>query len=84
MTARRYGHSLEYFAGVPKLWCVCTAADEEVMKAIMLHHDIAIQYTRGTRYVGRYIGSDDMEEGWIDLQITKWVEGVKMLSKVAL
>ena len=58
VTARRYGPSLGYFSRAPKSWCVCTAADEEVVKAIMLQHDIAIQYTWGTRYVGGYIGID--------------------------
>ena len=42
------------------------AVDEMEMKAIMLQHAIAIQYTRGTRYVGGYIGSNGMEGGWID------------------
>ena len=50
----------------------------------MLQHDIAIQYTRGTRYVGGYIGFNDMEAGWIEPQISKWVDEVKALSKVTL
>ena len=63
VTARRYGSSLGYFAGAPKSWCVITAADEEVMKVIMLQHNIVIQYTRGTKYVGGYIGFNNMEKG---------------------
>ena len=66
--AGRYGPSLGYFAGAPKSWCVCTAVDEEVVKVIMLQHDIAIQYTRGTRYVGGYIGFNDMEGGGLILR----------------
>ena len=62
VVARRYGPSTRYFAGVPKSWCVHTAADGAEVKAIMLQHDIVIQYTRGTIYVGGYIGSEQMED----------------------
>ena len=48
----------------------------------MLQHDIVIRYTPGTRYVVGYIESEQMEDGWVTLQIAKWVEGVKALSRV--
>ena len=48
----------------------------------MLQYDIAIQYTRGTRYVGGYIGSDNMEEGWIGIILSK--EGIVQRAPVAM
>ena len=62
-TARRHGSSLGYFAGALKLWCVCTAADETEVKAIMLEHEIAIQHIiHGAGVLPRTVLSGRSEE----------------------
>ena len=53
---------------------------KEIMK--MLEHEIDIQYTQGTRYVGGLIGSDAMAAVWIQPLVKIWVEGVKSLANV--
>jgi len=54
------------------------------VKDIMANNGIDIQYTRGTRYVGGFIGSGAMEDAWIRPQVAVWAEGVKALARVAI
>ena len=50
----------------------------------MIDHDITIQYTRSTQYVGGFIGLAAMEDEWIMPQVKNWAAGVKSLAKVAV
>ena len=51
-TVRKFGSSIGYFAGAPKSWVIFSGEAEGEVRDIMIDHDITIQYTRGTRYVG--------------------------------
>jgi len=62
---------------------ICSGEAEREVREIMMEHDINIQYTRGTRYVGGFIGSEAMEDRWIQPQVKTWEAGVKALAKVA-
>ena len=62
------------------MWVICSEAVENEVKGIMDANGIAIQYTRGARYVGGFIGSESMEDMWIRPQVEAWVEGVKALA----
>ena len=83
-TVRKFGPSIGYFAGAPKSWVICSGEAEMEVREIMMEHDINIQYTRGTRYVGGFIGSEAMEDKWIQPQVKTWEAGVKALAKVAV
>ena len=83
-TVSQFGPSIGYFAGAPKLWVICSGEAEGEVRDIMSDHDITIQYTRGTRYVGGFIGSEAMEDNWITPQVKTWEAGVKILAKVAV
>ena len=83
-TVRRFGPSIGYFAGAPKSWVICSEEVEDEVKEIMEGKGIEIQYTRGTRYVGGFIGSAAMEDAWITPQVDAWAEGVKALARVAI
>jgi hypothetical protein len=82
-TVRTYGPSVGYFTSAPKSWVVCTKEDEGNTREIMESNNINIQYTRGTRYVGGFVGSPNLEDEWIVPQVRKWAEGVRTLAKVA-
>jgi hypothetical protein len=45
--------------------------------------ELEIQYSRGERYVGGFVGSTAMQDRWIKPKVEGWVEGVKSLARAA-
>ena len=43
-----------------------------------------MQFTRGQRYVGGFVGSDDARERWLRPQVEKWAEAVRVLGRIAV
>ena len=80
----KHGPNLGYFPEPAKSWCVVPGADEG--RAIAAHEapGLTVQYTRGHRYVGGFVGSAAMEDAWIKPQVKMWVEAVGKLAKVAV
>ncbi|KAL7530967.1 hypothetical protein ACHAXR_004921 [Thalassiosira sp. AJA248-18] len=65
----KYGYSLE----PDKCWYICKAEDEEVAKAAFQQFGLAINYTRGRRYLGGFIGSAETKNQWLGEMVSKWV-----------
>ena len=80
----KHGPSLGYFAAAAKSWVICAEWAEAAARDAMGAQDLTIQYTRGHRYVGGFVGSDEAEVCWIEPQVKTWVQGVESLAKVAL
>ncbi len=43
-----------------------------------------MNFCRGKRYVGGFVGSETMLERWLDPKVKKWVAGVEILARIAL
>jgi hypothetical protein len=41
-----------------------------------------VNFCRGKRYVGGFVGSEAMLERWLDPKVKKWVEGVEILAHI--
>ncbi len=42
-----------------------------------------MNFCRGKRYVGGFVGSEAMLERWMDPKVKKWVAGIKTLARIA-
>ena len=77
------GPDFGYHPEAAKSYFICPLAEEEEAKEIFAEEGLDIQYSRGERYVGGYIGSTAMKDRWIEPKVAGWVEGVKSLARVA-
>ncbi|KAL7536203.1 hypothetical protein ACHAXR_006983 [Thalassiosira sp. AJA248-18] len=58
--------------------------DEADARAAFEYFDINIQYTRGHRYLGGFVGSAKTKSEWMKFIVDVWCEAVSTLSKVAV
>ena len=72
-----------YFPNPGKSWYVCDAVDEDEARAAFDAAGLDIQFSRGQRYVGGFIGTEDTRQEWLKPMIQQWVDGVKTLAAVA-
>ena len=49
-----------------------------------MEKSLIINYTRGQKYLGRFIGSANLKEEWLEDKIAIWTEAVKTLDKMAV
>ena len=82
-TICRLGPSVGYFAEAEKSYCIVAEKDEAAAKALHAAEGCNVQFTRGQRYVGGFVGGKAEETSWLAPQVDKWVEGVKALARVA-
>ena len=66
-----------------KSFAICPLAAETEAKAIFEEEGLPVQFCRGHRYVGGYVGSRAMADRWVEPKVEAWVEGIKALSMVA-
>ena len=78
------GPDVGYFPAPAKSYVVCPRAFESVAKAAFDAADLPVQFSRGQRYVGGFVGSTSKRDRWLAPLVEKWVLGVKRLSAVAL
>jgi len=57
--------------------------DEAVARQAFEVNDLDIQYSRGQRYLGGFIGSNASKVDWLGDMVTTWVTAVEMLALVA-
>ncbi|KAL7523344.1 hypothetical protein ACHAXR_000135, partial [Thalassiosira sp. AJA248-18] len=70
----RYG----YFPEPEKSWYICKGEDEAVARAAFASFGINIQYTRGHRYLGGFIGSAETKSEWMDSMVEVWCKAVSL------
>jgi hypothetical protein len=79
----KFGSTYGYFPGPSKSYYICKAEDEEVARAAFKGFGLEINYSRGQRYLGGFIGSAKTKEKWLVDLVVKWVGAVETLSTVA-
>jgi hypothetical protein len=80
---QQFGPTYGYFPEPSKSYYICKAEDEEVARAAFGGFGLKINYSRGQRYLGGFIGSAKMKEKWLADLVVKWVGAVETLSTVA-
>ena len=66
-----------------KSWMICPLADEAAGKTVFEARELNVNWTRGHRYVGGFVGSGASRDRWIEPQVEQWVAAVEALAKVA-
>ena len=80
---QRVGPMFGYYPEPEKSWGICPLADEAAAKAAFEAMELNVNWTRGHRYVGGFVGSVAMRNRWIEPQVEQWVAAVEALAKVA-
>jgi len=78
------GPKYGYFADPSKSYYICKEEDEEVARAEFGKLGLEINYSRGERYLGGFIGSGASKEQWLGDMVAKWVAAVEALAAVAV
>ena len=80
----KIGPHFGYHPEPNKSFVICPLADQASAKAAFEAVGLdKISYVRGHRYVGGFVGSTSMKDRWLDPKVAGWVEGVRLLAKVA-
>jgi hypothetical protein len=79
----RHGPRYGYFPDPGKSWYICKAEDEAVARQVFEANDLDIQFSRGQRYLGGFIGSNASKVDWLGSMVTTWVAAVETLASVA-
>ena len=57
--------------------------DEAEARRVFEEFGLAIQFTRGQRYVGGFIDGEEERDEWLVPQVEKWAESVRTLARIA-
>ncbi|KAL3795565.1 hypothetical protein ACHAWO_009861 [Cyclotella atomus] len=78
------GPAYGYFPEPEKSWHISKQSDEAEAKVAFAVHGLDVQFTRGHRYLGGFLGSADGKHEWLEEKVKVWAEGVKTLARIAL
>jgi hypothetical protein len=79
-----YGPIYGYYPEPEKSFHICKKEDEAQAEVAFYAHGLKlkVQFVRGMRYLGGYIGSRDSKLEWVEEKVRVWVDGVKILASV--
>jgi hypothetical protein len=80
----KFGPTYGYFPEPSKSYYICKAEDEDAAHVAFESYGLKINYSRGQRYLGGFIGSALKKEEWLADMVVKWVGAVETLSTVAV
>ena len=79
----QHGPKYGYFADPSKSYYICKGEDEDVARHEFESLGLDINFSRGERYLGGFIGSGASKEKWLGDMVAKWAAAVETLAKVA-
>ena len=79
-----HGSDYGYYPEPEKSWYICLLEDEAEARRVFEEFGLAIQFTRGQRYVGGFIGGEEERDEWLVPQVEKWAESVRTLARIAV
>ncbi len=79
----KFGPKNGYFPEPGKLYYICKAEDEDAARQVFESFGLEINYSRGQRYLGGFIGSAHTKEVWLKEMVVKRVAAVQTLSVIA-
>ena len=65
-----------------KCWAICSMSSEARVRQIFDDASLPVNYCRGRRYVGGFIGTRATRDEWLSPMIQKWVTGIERLAAV--
>jgi hypothetical protein len=77
------GPSVGYFPKPAKLYHICPKEEEAEARVTFKAAGIHVNFCRGKRYVGGFVGLEAILERWLDPKVKKWVAGVEILARIA-
>jgi len=77
------GPKCGYHPQPEKSWYVCKAEDGAVAKEEFEKLDLPIRVTRGQRYLGGFVVSDEEKVAWLHESCRKWASAVGTFAKLA-
>jgi len=79
----RYGPSIGYNPQPVKSIYVCSAQEEPAARAAFQSRGHTLEYSRGERYLGGFVGSHSALEAWIRPRVEQWCEAVTIMEDIA-
>jgi hypothetical protein len=77
------GPSVGYFPQPEKSWHICPKEHEDAARGAFEDAGIQMNFCRGKRYVGGFVGSEARLERWLNPKVQKWVAGIETLARIA-
>jgi hypothetical protein len=77
------GPSVGYFPEPAKLYHICPKEEEAEARGAFEEAGVSVNFCRGKRYVGGFVGLEAMLERWMDPKVKKWVAGIEILARIA-
>lgn len=78
-----FGPIYGYYPEAEKSYFICKEEDEPQAKVAFYSYGLKVQFVRGMRYLGGFIGGYDYKLEWVREKVRGWVDGVKILASVA-
>jgi hypothetical protein len=80
---QRWGPGFGFHPAPPKSWYVCSAEDEPKVREVFEAFGLRIQFSRGQRYLGGFLGSQGAKVDWLRPQVEEWCRAVSVLEDIA-
>ena len=78
------GPDYGYFPEPEKSWHICKTQDEAEAKVAFMVRDMKVNFTRGHRYLGGFLGGTHVKLGWLEDKVEVWADAVKTLARIAV
>ncbi len=78
------GPSVGYFPEPAMSYHICPKEEEAEARAAFKEAGIEVNFCRGKRYVGGFVGLEAMLKSWLDPMVKKWVTGIETLARIAV
>jgi hypothetical protein len=72
-----------YFPEPEKTHVICKEEDELEAKVVFLTRGLDVQYSRGQRYLGGFIGRKKERDEWVSAKAEEWADDVRILAGIA-
>jgi hypothetical protein len=80
---QEFGPIYGYYPEPEKSNFICTPEEEAQAKVAFYSYGLRVQFIRGTRYLGGFVGGNEYKLDWVRKKVRGWVDGVKILASIA-
>ena len=80
---QRWGPPFGYHPKPPKSKYVCEAREEPAVRQVFDAFGLQIEFSRGERYLGGFLGSQEAKVDWIRPQVEEWCCVVAIMENIA-
>ena len=80
---QKWGPPFGYHPTPPKSKYVCEAREEPAVRQVFDAFDLQIEFSRGERYLGGFLGSQRAKVDWVRPQVEEWCRAVAIMEDIA-